>query len=173
VTATTPAPAQPAYAPAIPPRHRPIGVTLLAILEIIIGLLVLISAIGVLALAGYLSSFTVPQEVQQTIPQWVINAAPMALALAGVVLFAIAIVSFLIAWGFLKGRNWARTFAIVLLFLSILASIFNAIVTAIFTTDTLFGILLSIIIPVLLIWYLTTRRVKAWFIPGYYTKSPR
>jgi hypothetical protein len=150
------------------PRHRPIGVTLLAILDIIVGIFILIAAVGVLSLAGYLTSVTIPPEIEQSIPQWVIDAAPVALAFAGVVLLAIAIISFLVAWGFLRGKNWARILSIVLLFLSILTSIFNAIVAAIFTTDALFGILLSILLPVLLIWYLTTTKVKMWFIPGYY-----
>jgi hypothetical protein len=174
MTASPPVTAPPpaAYAPAPVRRHRPFGVTILAIIDILIGIFIIISSIGVLALAGYLTSITMPSEIEQNLPQWFIDMAPTALALAGVVLLAIGLVSMLIAWGFLKGRNWSRTLAIVLLFLSIMAAVFNAIVSAILTTDVFFGLILSIIIPVLLIWYLTTPKVKAWFIPGYYVRQP-
>jgi hypothetical protein len=146
-----------------PPRYRPLGVTILAVLEIIVGVFMIVAALGVLVLAGYLSTVSIPSEIQQNIPQWFIDIAPTALAIGGIALLIVGVISFLIAWGFLKGRNWARIVAIVLLFISVLTSIFNAIVAAVFTTGALFSLIVAIIIPVLLIWYLYTPKVKMWF----------
>jgi hypothetical protein len=162
----------PAYVSAPPVRHRPIGVTILAILDIIVGIFIVISAIGFLVLAGYLSSVTIPPDIKQNLPQWFINFAPIAIGIAGVILLIIGLITFLIAWGFLRGRNWSRIVAIILLFISIIVTVINTIVAAIFTTGALIGLIISIIIPVLLIWYLTTPRVKAWFLPAYYAPKP-
>ncbi len=162
----------PPYVGPPPPRYRPIGVTILAILEIIVGIFLVIAAVGVLVLAGYISSVSIPPEIDQNLPQWFIDFAPTALAIGGIVVLIIGLISFFVAWGFLKGRNWARMVAIILLVISVLISIFNAIAAAIFTTGALFSLIVAIIIPVLLIWYLTTAKVKAWFMPGRYAGRP-
>ena len=120
-----------------------------------------IASIGVLVLAGYLSSVTIPPEVRQNLPQWFLDFAPTALAIGGIVILIIGLISFFIAWGFLKGRNWARMVALILLIISVVISVFNTIVAAIFTPEALFGLIMAIIIPALLIWYLTTKKVKA------------
>jgi hypothetical protein len=173
MTSYTPAnePPPPVY-PAPPVRHRPLGVTILAILEMLFGILLIIAALGVFVIAGYISTVTIPPDIQQNLPQWFINFAPVFLAVSGVIILVIGIISIMVAWGFLKGRNWARVLAIILLFLSVLVTIFNAIVAAIFTTGALLSLVVSIIIPILLIWYLTTRRVKAWFGVGQYPRPP-
>jgi hypothetical protein len=165
-------PPPPTYVTAPAQRHRPLGVTILAIIYLLLGVLIIISAIGVLVLAGYIGLVTIPPEVEQNIPQWFIGLVPIALAVTGVVLFVVGLISILIAWGFLKGRNWSRVLAIVLLFIAVVVTVFNTIVAAIFTTGALLGLIVSIIIPILLIWYLTTPKVKAWFKPGYYTSQP-
>lgn len=162
-----PAPRTGAYAPA---RHRPIGVTILAILGVIAGLFVLVSAIGSFALAGYFSMTTIPSDVQQQIPQWFLDIAPAFLIGTGIVMIIVAILLFAVAWGFITGRNWTRVLAIILLALGVIASILGflgQVASGYFGVGSIGSLVLSIIIPVAIIWYLTTTHVKAWFIPGY------
>lgn len=151
------------YAPYPTRMRRPVGVTILAVLDIIAGIIVLLGAIGAFVLAGYLSSSTVKQNLQQHLPTWFLNIAPVAMAALGMILLVIAIIIFLVARGFLKGRNWSRVLAIVLLVLSIISSVFDLIATATFIPGALIRFLIAIIIPVLLIIYLTRPGVKAWF----------
>lgn len=151
------------YAPYPVRRSRPVGVTILAVLEILVGILVLLGSIGVFVLAGSLTLSSVRQNIEQNLPSWFVNIAPAALAIFGVVLLIIAIIIFLVARGFLKGKNWSRVLAMILLVLSILGSVINLIATGLFSAGALVSFIIAIIIPVLLIFYLTRPGVKAWF----------
>lgn len=75
----------------------------------------------------------------------------------GVVLVAIAIVSFVVAYGLLKGKGWAWTVAIIL---SIISIVWNAITLV---TAANFGGIISIIISGVILYYLFRPHVKAYF----------
>jgi hypothetical protein len=144
----------------------------LAIIHILLGVLLVIAAIGVMVLAGYLGLVTIPTEIQQSVPQWFVNLAPLLLAIAGIVILVFGLVSIAIGWGFLKGKNWSRVLAMIFFVIVIIVDVFNAIVAAIFTSGALLSLIVAIIIPVIIVWYLTTSRVKAWFKPEYYVRQP-
>ena len=78
---------------------------------------------------------------------------------SGIVLLAIAIVSFIVAYGLLKGLGWAWTVTVILSFVSI---VFNAISIA---TGNIAAII-SIIISGIIIYYLYRPYVKAYFGKG-------
>lgn len=78
----------------------------------------------------------------------------------GAVLVAIAIVSFVVAYGLLKGRGWAWTLAIIL---SIISIVWNAITLA---TAANFGGIISIIISGIILYYLFRPHVKEYFGKG-------
>jgi hypothetical protein len=78
----------------------------------------------------------------------------------GAVLVALAIVSFVVAYGLLKGRRWAWTITIIL---SIISIVWNAITIA---TAANFGGIVSIIISGIIIYYLYRPHVKAYFGRG-------
>ncbi len=77
----------------------------------------------------------------------------------GIVLLAISIVSFVVAYGLLKGLGWAWTVTVIL---SIISIVFNAISIA---TGNLAAII-SIIISGIIIYYLYRPHVKAYFGKG-------
>ena len=77
----------------------------------------------------------------------------------GAVLVGIAIVSFVVAYGLLKGLGWAWTVTVVL---SIISIVFNAISIA---TGNIAAII-SIIISGIIIYYLYRPHVKAYFGKG-------
>jgi hypothetical protein len=155
------------------PKSRPLGVTIIAILNIIGGVLMLIFGIGLITLGTVLptlppSAFNQSQlqgnltTGQTPIPA---GAPPMALEFLlggvgiafGAVLVVLAIVSFVVAYGLLKGRRWAWTVTIIL---SIASIVWNAITLA---TAANFGGIISIIISGIIIYYLFRPHVKAYF----------
>jgi hypothetical protein len=164
------------------PKSRPLGVTIIAILNIIGGVIMLIFGIGLVILGAVLP--TLPPSVfnqsqiqgnltagQAPIPA---GAPPMALQSLfggvgiafGAVLVALAIVSFIVAYGLLKGRGWAWT---VTLILSIISIVWNAITIA---TAANFGGIISIIISAVIIYYLYRPHVKAYFGKGVSPSPP-
>jgi hypothetical protein len=165
------------------PKSRPLGVTIIAILNIIGGVIMLIFGIGLVILGAVLP--TLPPSVfnqsqiqgnltagQAPIPPS--GAPPMALQSLfggvgiafGAVLVALAIVSFIVAYGLLKGRGWAWT---VTLILSIISIVWNAITIA---TAANFGGIISIIISAVIIYYLYRPHVKAYFGKGVSPSPP-
>jgi uncharacterized membrane protein YagU involved in acid resistance len=164
------------------PKSRPIGVTIIAILTIIAGAFSLIFGIGLITLGAVLP--TLPPSVfnqsqlqgnltdgQAPIPP---GTPPMALQSLlgglgiafGAVLVAIGVVSFIVAYGLLKGRGWAWTVTIIL---SIISIVWNAITIA---TAANFGGIISIIISAIIIYYLYRPHVKAYFGKGVSPSPP-
>jgi hypothetical protein len=113
------------------------------------------------------------------IPPSLIGGGPIAI---GSVMIAIGIVSFVIAYGLLKGLRWAWTVTIVLSIISIVLSVITAIATVqalvglglgIILPPTAiidpssppppFGAIISIIISGIIIYYLHRPNVKAYF----------
>jgi hypothetical protein len=164
------------------PKSRPLGVTIIAILNIIGGIIMLIFGIGLITLGAVLP--TLPPSVfnqsqlqgNLTAGQAPIPAGPPPMALQfllggvgiafGAVLVALAIVSFVVAYGLLKGRGWAWT---VTLILSIISIVWNAITIA---TAANFGGIISIIISAVIIYYLYRPHVKAYFGKGVRPSPP-
>jgi hypothetical protein len=155
------------------PKSRPLGVTIIAILDIIGGAFMLIFGIGLITLGAVLPTLP-PSVFNQTDIQGNLTAAqipippsdsPMALQsflgglgiAFGAVLIALAIVSFIVAYGLLKGKGWAWTVAIIL---SIISMVWNAITLV---TAANFGGIISIIISGIILYYLFRPHVKAYF----------
>jgi hypothetical protein len=165
------------------PKSRPLGVTIIAILNIIGGVIMLIFGIGLVILGAVLPSLP-PSVFNQSQIQGNLTAGqapippsgapPMALQSLfggvgiafGAVLVALAIVSFIVAYGLLKGRGWAWT---VTLILSIISIVWNAITIA---TAANFGGIISIIISAVIIYYLYRPHVKAYFGKGVSPSPP-
>jgi hypothetical protein len=140
------------------PKSRPLGVTIIAILNIIGGVIMLIFGIGLVILGAVLP--TLPPSVFN---QSLFGGVGIAF---GAVLVALAIVSFIVAYGLLKGRGWAWT---VTLILSIISIVWNAITIA---TAANFGGIISIIISAVIIYYLYRPHVKAYFGKGVSPSPP-
>jgi hypothetical protein len=83
----------------------------------------------------------------------------------GGILVAIAIVSFVVAYGLLKGRGWAWTITVVL---SIISIVLNAISIAAGNIASI----ISIIISGIILYYLYRPHVKAYFGKGVSPSPP-
>lgn len=143
--------------------RRPIGVTILAALEIIWAILLLIAAIGMFAAAGFLAIDGIPPELMDMASPDVLQSLPVTWAVMGIMMLIFAIIGFAIAWGFLKGRNWSRVLLMIFLILSIISSVLGAIMSGMMDTGTLVSLGISIVIPIIILWYLALNHVSNWF----------
>jgi hypothetical protein len=164
------------------PKSRPLGVTIIAILNIIGGAIMLFGAIALIAIGSILPTLP-PSVFNQSEIQGNLTAgqvppipppgAPMVsqsllggIGIAiGAVLLALAIVSFVVAYGLLKGRGWAWTVTVIL---SIISIVLNAISIA---AGNLASIV-SIIISGIILYYLYRPHVKAYFGKGVSPSPP-
>jgi hypothetical protein len=70
----------------------------------------------------------------------------------GVVLLILAIVGFVMTWGLWSGKSWARIITMILAIIGIITGIFS-----------LPGNLISIIIDIVILYYLTRPQIKAYY----------
>jgi hypothetical protein len=162
------------------PKSRPTGVTIIAILNIIGGIIMLFGAIALIAIGAILPTLP-PSTFNQSELQANLTAGqgpitppsvPMfspslfggiGIAIGGVLL-ALAIVSFVVAYGLLKGLGWAWTVTVIL---SIISIVLNAISIAAGNIASI----ISVIISGIIIYYLYRPHVKAYFGKGV-SRSP-
>jgi hypothetical protein len=171
-------------------QPHPTGVTIIAILNIIMGIILLLGGIAFIAAGIILSSLPSSALEDESlaadysviddfsgIPPSLIGGGPVAI---GSVMIAIGIVSFIVAYGLLKGMGLAWTVTIVLSIISIVLSVI-AIATVhelvwlgtgiILPAETInpspppppFGAISIIIISSVIIYYLYRPNVKAYF----------
>ena len=128
---------------------RPLGITLLAVLQILLGALELLGAVAVAFV-----SFVVPEMFPH-----VRFFAPRS-AFAGLGLVALAFVEFILAYGLWKGKGWAW-----------IGSLILAVVGLVFSALTLFmrprvGEVIALVLNLLIMYYLITPRVQSYFGKG-------
>jgi hypothetical protein len=120
------------------PMERPMGVTILAVLYFIQGILVLIIPIMIsMCLASMFSVPGVPEDAGDDIFA--------GMALCWIVFGIIALFYFIVGIGLLKGQNWARVVAIILAIIGLI------------------NIPLGTIISIIILIYLFKADVKAYF----------
>ena len=140
--------------------------TIIAILNIIGGIIMLLIGLG-LAIAGAIIPFVPQSELQQQQQQNLttgdidLSQVPPSflgggiLAIGGI-LIAIGILSFVVAYGLLKGRRWAWTLTVIL-------SIISIVLAAISIAAGSVPSIISIIISGTILYYLYRPHVKAYF----------
>lgn len=142
-------------------KKRPTGVTILAILQIIVAIIFLIGALGMFVVAALTEIEEVKDAIGEEAPDWVVDNAAIFFSAMGVVFLIFAIIGFGLGYGFLKGIGLAWTLGIIFAVLNIISAIINPIIDRSF--DTLGGSIIGIIIPLIIIYYLTRPHVKAFF----------
>src|SRR4029077_7207985 len=125
---------------------RPIGITFLAIIQILIGLLGLLVSVVIIGYSAILSTLPVVGALASTV----------GLVIGGVFLF------FSLIWlatgvGFLHGRGWAWTLGMIFTVLSLLGAV-GALIIGLIT-----GGVGGLIFWGLMLYYLTRTHVKAFF----------
>ena len=129
-------------------QHRPTGITIIAVLMIIGGIVLLFTGITPLFIGPLIS---IDSSDSST------SALGLLITIGGLVLVALGIASLIVSWGLLKGKRWARTITLII---SIIAIIFAVISLA--SSQDLIHII-SVIIYGIIIYYMFTDNVNLFF----------
>lgn len=121
---------------------RPTGVTILAVLEFIVGIFALLGGTGALVGSAFAGVFGY-------------GALTGLLAALGVFLLLTGILALIVGWGMWTGKGWAWAVGLVLAAIGIVSSLVS-----------LPGSIISIVIDLLIIYYLTRPHIKAYFGKG-------
>jgi len=149
-------------------QHRPTGVTIIAVLTIISGILLLISGIALVALGALISGNST--STSQAVAQFF----GIIFVVAGGVLLAIGIGYIAMFYGLLKGKGWAWTITIILLIIGIAMQIISTYVITASSLenpkDVISGIvgsitfpLISLAINIVILYYLYRQHVRGYF----------
>ncbi|HYY70861.1 MAG TPA: hypothetical protein VE595_00495 [Nitrososphaeraceae archaeon] len=130
-------------------QRRPTGITIISILLIIGGIILLFTGITPLFLGPLISI--------ESSSDYAISELGMLTTIVGLVLVGLGIASFIVSWGLLKGKGWARTITLII---SIIAIIF-AIISLASTGDLIH--IIPIVIYGIIIYYMFTHKVKLFF----------
>ena len=134
---------------------RPLGVTVIAILNIISGIVMILAGIGLAAAGAILPAMTsIDPNAQGQLA--VAGFLGVAGAFLGGIMIILGIISFIVAWGLLKGKAWAWIVTVILSVISIIIAIIS-----LFGGN--FGSIISIIISGVIIYYMFRPHVKAYF----------
>jgi hypothetical protein len=143
---------------------RPTGVTIIAILNIISGIIMLMGGIALIAIGSVLpGAFEEGMGPDMSgIPAEMVGA--FGVAMGGIIL-AVAILSFVVAYGLWSGKGWAWTLTVVL-------SVISIALNAISIPGGNFSGIISIIISAVILYYLYRPHVKAYFGKGVKAATP-
>jgi len=155
-------------------EHRPLGVTIIAILTIIEGILLILGGVFLVAV-GVLISFAPHTTTANTLllPKF-FGVIPTAI---GTLLLEIGIGLLVMFYGLLKGKGWAWTITIILVVLGIAIQIISttsgAVLSASITSSRssngnsvisgIIGGMIGIAINAVIVYYLFRPNVKAYF----------
>jgi hypothetical protein len=140
---------------------RPVGVTILAILYFLFGLLCIVGGIGLLAGGGFMASM-----INQQGGQGAGFLAGLGAAL-GVGYLVGALIELLLGWGLWKLKNWARIITLIFMAIGAVFSVIGLVGTLThFNIISLVFTLIFLAIYALIIWYLLRADVKAAFQGG-------
>lgn len=145
---------QPTFYPPFYRPPRPVGVTILAILQIISGIWDVL--VGTLLLLGFV--FVGAFVGIGFVGIGFFSAALLVLAL---VAFGLAVLSFVLAYGLLKGRGWAWVWSVISAVLGLILGILGLILVGL-TWVTVVNIV-PIVLYAIILAYLMTRNVRIFF----------
>ncbi len=136
--------------------ERPLGIAILAVLDIIGGILGLFGGISMAALSTVIAKM---MEEMVGLPgfEGLFGATIEVMFLVlGVIAIIMGIIALAVGWGFWKGSEWAWVLGLALYAIGIIFGVLSLAGGNVFS-------LVSIIIGVLLVYYLFRPNVKAWF----------
>ena len=159
-------------------RTRPLGVTIIAILAIIGGILLIFGGLSLLAFGVLFTAITF-EDQQQLQPQEVAELQPLtqffgSFGIAiGAIILAVGIGYLVVSYGLLKGKGWAWIVTVILTIIAIVTQvtsvISNSVLSQSFTNDLaaivpgLIAHIVGIAINGVILYYLYRPNVKAYF----------
>jgi uncharacterized membrane protein (DUF2068 family) len=153
-------------------RHRPTGVTILAVLFVIAGAFTLLGGIATLVAIPFVANVNpnvIGNEIQFNGQQPLLTPSDQTtlaqgsgsiLTVLGAVLIPLGIASLVVAYGLFKAKRWAWYVAIVLSIIGIVVNVIS-LVTA--NMGAIAGALVGIAINGIVLYYLSRRSVREYF----------
>jgi len=144
---------------------RPLGIAILSVLTLILGGLLLLGGLMIAAASGIVAAMPeVAEEIARAlrnipgvpVPLHSMIAIGTVLAVIGVIILIVSAITLLVGWGLWTGRNWARWIAIIYFGLGALSNLIDLM-------QGQLGVIISLFINGLIVYYLFTPRVKAFF----------
>lgn len=134
---------------ALTTHERPVGVTALAALEAILGLLVLLGGLTIV-IEGFILSDMFPRV------RWF----PTRMIGGGIALLVFAVIDFVLAVGLWVGKRWAWVAGLVCAVLGIMLGVFS-----LFVRPGI-GEVIALVLDLVIIYYLMQPKVQAYFPKG-------
>ena len=139
---------------------RPAGIALLTVLQGIVSFFLLLGGVALIGLGIFLGAGgweLLPADVLDQLAsvfasQIIIAFGSAFLVVIGLVMLIVALLGFIMTWGLWSGKSWARTITMILAVIGIIAGIFS-----------LPGSIINIIIDIVILYYLTRPRIRAYY----------
>ncbi len=144
-------------------RERPMGITILAILQLVLSGFGLLMALGMLMVAFLTGQQAIRDAIGPNVPAFVLENGSILFGLLALIFLVFSIIGLVITWGFFKGRPWARLVALGVALLYILFAFLNPLLYGSITQAVVFDFVLATIVPMFIIFYLTRESVKVFF----------
>ena len=164
-------------------RQRPTGVTIITILTIMVGIILLMAGISLFVIGALILDNHFHMTTTNSTSFYALSQVFGIIGISlGAVLLVIGVSYVVMFYGWLKGRGWAWTMTVILLFIGIAIQIISTAVGDVFTasfnkginsTDSVLlgvaGALIGIITNIVTLYYLYRPYVKRYF--GKTTRS--
>jgi hypothetical protein len=129
-------------------QHRQTGITIISVLMILGGIILIFTGITPLIIGPLISI---------NISDYEINQLGLLITIGGLVLVGLGIASFIVSWGLLEGKRWARTITLIISILAIIIAIISLV-----SSEDLIHII-EIIVYGIIVYYMFTKNVKLFF----------
>jgi len=147
----------------MPEINRPFGVTLLALLALLCGLVYLAAALGLFGTALLADESVLIDQLGPETPRWIVDNYLVVFFVLGILALTVALLFFLALRGLLRGRPWAWTLAVVVTVLSLLSNLLSVYAQGLGDPVTLANAAMGFILAALIMAYLYTQRVRRFF----------
>lgn len=135
----------------------------MALLQLAIGALMLLTSLGFLTISLLVNNQQVRDELGKEVPSWLVDNAQLVFGSLAFLFMALAIISFMIGYAFLKGRSWAWVVGVVFAIISILSAFINPLLRGFDDSAWVINLFVALAVPWLIIIYLNRPTVKAFF----------
>ncbi|MGZ5471422.1 MAG: DUF7144 family membrane protein [Nitrososphaeraceae archaeon] len=112
---------------------------------------------GIILLFTGITPLIIGPLISINISDYEISQLGLLITIGGLILVALGIASFIVSWGLLKGKGWARTITLIISIIAIIVAIISLI-----SSEDLIHII-EIIIYGIIIYYMFTKKVKLFF----------
>lgn len=141
---------------------RPLGIAILAVLDIIGGILAFIGGIGMAAVSAVVNDPEIRDMIRDSMisagvadVDAILDILATVLIVFGAILFIMGLVGIAVGWGFWKGSGWAWIVGVIFYIVGIGISA----VGMVWSLTNVIGVIIGVVI----LYYLFRPNVKAWF----------